>query len=365
LQRAYTLGQQLGETTRLLPLLQALASVHIARGEHRAALDDAERLVALAKKTSQDLYAAMGRRMMGTGHFFLGHCAQARRHLEAGLQAYSALAPEAKASDYALVAEEGVRLHVWLAHAWLVSGYPTQATAYSREARARAQALNYIGAQAIALTTAGVTFHAACRQPQATFHAAEQLLALANQYDLPSYQGWATFYWGWALAHQGKPTAGLPDMRAGLDQLQATGTQGSIPSLLTLLAEVYAQEGETQKGEAAIQRALALADETGARSFLAEMHRVQGMLWLTRSTAEEAGREAKDCFTRAITVAREQGARLWELRATVDLARLWAAQGREAKVRARLSEIYDWFTEGFDTPDLVAAQTLLDTLRSR
>jgi tetratricopeptide (TPR) repeat protein len=359
LERAYRLGQRLGETEQLLPVLRALASVHIARAEHRAARDAAERLLTLAEETSNDLYIGVGKRMLGTGHFFLGHYPRARTHLEAGLRAYDAFTP-AQPSERALVAEEGVRLRVWLSNVLLVMGYPEQAAVIGQGALSRAEALGYVGVQGIALTTAGAVFHAACRQPQATLRYATGLLELSTKHVVPSYQGWASFYRGWAQAYQGQPAPGLAEMRAGLEELESTGTRGSMAHLLTLMAEVYAETGEVEEGWTAVERALTLAEETGARSYLAEMHRVRGVLHLK----EQAMEEAEVDFERAIDVARGQAARLWELRATVSRARLWEVQGCAAEAHARLSKIYAWFREGMELPDLVAARAVLERTRS-
>jgi predicted ATPase len=183
-------------------------------------------------------------------------------------------------------------------------------------------------------------------------------LDLAQKHTLPSYQGWGRFYRGWARARQGHPEQGLTEMRAGLEQLQSTGTQGSIPMLLTLLAETYAQTGAIQAGKTTIDRALVLAEETDARSYLAEMHRVRGLLHLR----EQATNEAEASFEHAIDIAQSQAARLWELRATMDLCRLQGSKGQVERARSRLAELYDWFSEGFDLPDLQEADALLDAL---
>jgi predicted ATPase len=71
---------------------------------------------------------------------------------------------------------------------------------------------------------------------------------------------------------------------------------------------------------------------------------------------------AEECFCRAIEVARRQGAKLWELRTAVSLGRLWKKQGKHEEARQMLSETYGWFTEGFDTPDLMEARALLEEL---
>jgi predicted ATPase len=126
------------------------------------------------------------------------------------------------------------------------------------------------------------------------------------------------------------------------------------------MAEVYAETEEIGAGWRAVNRALTLAEETGARSYLAEMHRVQGGLHLK----EQAGEKAEASFERAIGVAQEQAARLWELRATTDLARLWRVQGNAAEVHARLRKVYTWFTEGLELPDLVEARNLLKSSKT-
>ncbi len=358
LQRAYQLGQKLGETTRLLPVLQVLASVYIGQAEHYIALDYAEQLIKLAEETSNGLGLVMGKRMAGTVHFFLGHYEQARTYLEAGLREYAVLSPEIKTSKQILTAEEGFRIQVWLPHVLLVLGYPVQAAAFSREALVCPQALDYVGMQAAALTIDGAAFNAIAKRPQATLDYAEQLLALVAKHPLPSYRGWATFYHGWARSQLGELDAGLAEMRSGVTQLEATGTQGTLLHLLTLLAEVYIKCGEIQRGADALSRAIHHAARTGERSYLAETHRMQGVLHLKRQEVNEA----EDSFRRAIEVAREQSARLWELRAVMSLCRLWQAHGPPAEytaARQQLAELYAWFTEGLDTPDLQDAAALL------
>jgi predicted ATPase len=107
-----------------------------------------------------------------------------------------------------------------------------------------------------------------------------------------------------------------------------------------------------------LDEALALVEDTGERQWEAELHRVRGELLLAQGNEEEG--EAG--FHRAIQVARRQQGRSWELRATVSLCRLWQQQGRLEEARQRLVAIHSWFTEGFDTADLIEARTLLEEL---
>jgi tetratricopeptide (TPR) repeat protein/energy-coupling factor transporter ATP-binding protein EcfA2 len=354
LERAHALARQLGDTPQLLIVLYALTDLCTAQAKHAQALDYAEQLLALAQQSGDRGYEALGYRMTGTAHFFLGHYQKARAHLENGVSRYAAVMQQTPYPGSAPL-ERAVFLRAWLPHILLALGYPEQAEARSREALACVQPDGPAYAQAMMLTMACVTFYALARQPDATLRYAEELLTLAETYELTSFQGWAIFCRGWARTALGQMQAGLPEMIAGWEQLQATGTQSSLSPLLTLLAEVYLKESKVEEGEETLERALALATQTGERSHLAEAYRVQGMLHLEKQALEEA--EAS--FMRAIRIAHQQTARLWELRATLALARLWAAQGRGTAARARLARVYDWFSEGFDTPDLVQARAFL------
>jgi predicted ATPase len=109
-----------------------------------------------------------------------------------------------------------------------------------------------------------------------------------------------------------------------------------------------------------LNEALAYIERSGEKVDKAEMLRIKGELLLMRDGGAIA--EAEGCFRAALDVARAQEARWWRLRATTSLARLLAKQGRRDEARAMLADIYDWFTEGFDTADLKEAKSLLEEL---
>jgi predicted ATPase len=135
--------------------------------------------------------------------------------------------------------------------------------------------------------------------------------------------------------------------------------------LLSILAEVGAVTGQLTEGQRAISEALTGVENSGIRYYEAELHRLKGELLLL-SRVQEAQvhpeEEAETCFRRAIYIAQQQKARSWELRAAVSLGRIWRQQGKRPEARQMLSGIYNWFTEGFDTPDLKDAKALLDEL---
>jgi predicted ATPase len=132
------------------------------------------------------------------------------------------------------------------------------------------------------------------------------------------------------------------------------------PYYLASLAEAYGKVGQAGAGLALLGEALAAVHKTGERFCEAELYRLKGELLLVCS-AENHG-EAETCFQHALTVARRQQARAWELRAAMSLSRLWQSQGKRAAARELLAPICDWFTEGFDTADLQDAKALLEAL---
>jgi tetratricopeptide (TPR) repeat protein len=254
--------------------------------------------------------------------------------------------------------EEAIFSWMWLPQILLLLGYPEQAVAYSRKTLAQAQTLDRTQPRIITSIVAGAIFYTVGNCPQETIAHAEQVLAMMDENPSSGYHGWATFYRGWGLARLGESETGLLLMNAGLTQLQEAGTQASIVHLYTLLAEVYGQLSQFDRGLEFLAKALELSERTGARSFLAEIYRGQGELLVKRG----AEREAEGLFEQAIDVARQQQLRLWELRATVSLARLQQKQGRIVKAQTSLNTIYGRFTEGFDMPDLQEAGTLLEEL---
>src|SRR5262249_16875545 len=129
---------------------------------------------------------------------------------------------------------------------------------------------------------------------------------------------------------------------------------------LALLTEVHGMIGEPEAGLTVLTEALAHADNTGERWYEAELHRLKGELLLQQHLDNQA--EAETCFQQAITIAQNQQAKSFELRTATSLAKLWQQQGKRQEAHDLLAPVYHWFTEGFDTADLIEAKALLDAL---
>ena len=149
-------------------------------------------------------------------------------------------------------------------------------------------------------------------------------------------------------------------MKHHLSELRAAGFEVAAAYHLGLIATALGKTGRFDEALRTIEESLSIIDRTGQRHCEAEVHRLKGELLLAQRTSNAA--DAEKCFRTAINIARKQHAKSWELRATTSLARLLAKQRKRDKASTMLAEIYRWFTEGFDTPDLKDAKTLLDQL---
>jgi len=147
-------------------------------------------------------------------------------------------------------------------------------------------------------------------------------------------------------------------LRSGSTAYRAVGQEAWMPYFITLLAAACEIAGQIQESLALVDEALQIVGRTGERWYAAELNRHKGQLLLRQGHAEAA----EELYRKALSIAREQEAKLWELRAAASLARLSRDQGRRAEARHLLAPVYGWFTEGFDTPDLKDAKALLDEL---
>jgi predicted ATPase len=131
-----------------------------------------------------------------------------------------------------------------------------------------------------------------------------------------------------------------------------------MPSYVALLASACEIAGQMEDALTHLDEALQIVERTGERWFAAELNRHKGRLLLRQGHSEAA----EEPYRKALSIAREQEAKLWELRAAASLAQLRRDQARRAEARDLLAPVYGWFTEGFGTSDLKEAKALLDEL---
>jgi len=169
-------------------------------------------------------------------------------------------------------------------------------------------------------------------------------------------------YTGSTLARLEQPEDGLAKMRDGLKMCQRAGAVLNRSLYLYCLAKEYVNT-EPKEGLVVVAEAQDVIEQTGERFYEAELLRIKGELLLKLGlNGGDTLKEAEDCFLKAIEVARRQEAKSWELRATMSLSRLWHRLGKVNDAHCALSNIYGWFTEGFNTGDLREARATLEAL---
>jgi predicted ATPase len=184
------------------------------------------------------------------------------------------------------------------------------------------------------------------------------LIALARAKGIPVWLTVGERIRGWALSVEEQSDAGLAMLRGAPKEFG--GHRLQVPHDLAMQAEACGKAGQADEALRLLSEAQEAVERTGERSQEAELHRIRAELLLAQDAGHET--DAEQSLGRALAVARAQEARLWELRAARSLARLRRAQDRRAEARDLLAPVYGWFTEGFDTPDLIEAKELLDSL---
>jgi class 3 adenylate cyclase/predicted ATPase len=355
-ERIYTRAQQLceglGDTPELIPTLFGLWSLYFLRADLQRADELAQQLLRQAQ-SSQDpaqlLYAhlAVGHTSYGLGEFL-----RAREHEEIAISIYNPDRHRPYGFQY-LYSVCGISWALWQL------GYPDQALKRSYEALAIAQTLSDPMSLGLAQTFAGALRQYRGEAREAQRHA-ETTITLCLENGLPNFFDYATVLSGWVMVSDGHNQEGTEQIQQGLAALHESGAELRKPYFLCLLADACLGANHYDQGLSALQEALAAADKNEDRNQEPEIYRLEGELLLGRDSSNAS--QAQTCFERAIAVARTRSAKSLELRATTSLARLLSAQGKRDEARVMLGDIYNWFTEGFDTGDLKDAKALLDEL---
>jgi predicted ATPase len=189
----------------------------------------------------------------------------------------------------------------------------------------------------------------------------DELDALANDKGAVFWTG--TELWrGWIFALTGEASEAVRMIIAGDNVHRSKGTTLNLPFGTSYLASAYAQLARFDDAKRCIGEAITATETSGERWCEAEINRIAGEIELKLPERDTAKAEAY--FERALSVARQQQAKSWELRAAMSMARLWRDQGKRDEARDLLAPVYGWFTEGFDTLDLKEAKALFDELAS-
>ena len=355
--RARDLSIQVEQSPQLFPVLWHLGSFYTMQAENRTALALDDQLMNLAKRAGDPVLIALAHWGMGANLLRTGNLQQSQEHLDHMIDFYDPQKHHTLAYTYGT--DPGVVCLSWVSWVLWLMGCPDQAMQRSFEVLALTKQLDHPISMALAQSVAAL-LHQLLRDTQTTVELMEAGMQTATEHKLPFFLSLFTFIRGWALVQEGQTEDGLTHMRKGLTTFQTIGSEDLRSMMLSQLSEALGLAGQAKKGQEVLTEALAFVERTGECFYEAEIYRIRGELCLEEDNEVEAATN----FRKSIQVAHHQGAKSWELRATLSMSRLLMKQGLLDEGHEILSLIYDWFTEGFDTPDLKDAKVLLEELSS-
>jgi class 3 adenylate cyclase/tetratricopeptide (TPR) repeat protein len=354
--RARALASTLNRPRVLLSALWGQFIDHWARADLKRAQQLAAELRELGETADDVVMKVTCCEAEGLACFSLGEFTAGRPCFEKGLELYD---PANRPHYLELLACDG-RIYLRGNLSWLLAclGNLDQALSQSDAALQEARRLSHPFTLAFALGCSWWTAWFVGSEPGSLLQHADEELALATEHRFGFQRAMALVWRGWCLAAIGREDQGIPLITTGMAGWDEIGFVIWKPCILSLLAEACHGAGQCQAALKHLSEAGRLAQETGERWFQAATLRITGDV--RAAMGDRAGAEAS--YEEAIAVARQQSAKLWELRAGMSLARLWRDQGKRGKARDLLAPVYGWFTEGFATPVLQEAKLLLEEL---
>ena len=385
--RARTLCHQLGNPPQLFPVLYGLQSFYLVRADMPTARELAERLLALAAQTEDPSLLVGAHMALGQVLHLVGQLDTAYSHAQQGIRLSEVEHGGFSPASY-IVDPGGGCLQVAARILWL-RGYPNQALQRTQQALQHAQAILRPFHLGWTLTNTALMYYLR-REASAVKEHAQAVIDLSTTHGFPNWLAWGNMFYGWALSEEGHAEEGCALVRQSLATCRAIGSEMGRPWVLSILAEMCRKAGQFEESLAAVDEALELMETNSERIWEAELYRLKGELLLNDESNDKLGtqnaerqtktpdmssvhrssfsfiihrsEEAEACFQRAISIARMQQAKSLELRAVVSLARLWQQQEKKGQARHMLADVYNWFTEGFETADLQEAKALLGEL---
>jgi predicted ATPase/DNA-binding winged helix-turn-helix (wHTH) protein len=355
--KAFEIAESLGDAEYQLRSLWGLHSLCTSGGRHCVALTLAQRFHTLAARRSDPNDRLIGERMIGTSQYYLGDLLSARRHIERVLAHY--VAPAQKWQIVRFEGDEWATAGAYLARILWLQGLPDQAMRTAKSSVADARATNHAISLGNALAVAACPIALWAGDLAAAEHYVEMLLDRSTRHALARWGVFGRCYQGMLVIQRGDVNTGLRLLRGAFAEPAAAGSAPRLFAFLISAASGHA--GEIADGLAAIEEAIVRTERSEERWLIAELLRIKGERFLLQGAPGGAA-AAEGHFRQALDWARQQGALSWELRAATSLARLLRDQGRSADATGCLQPIYDRFTEGFGTADLITAKQLLDEL---
>jgi class 3 adenylate cyclase/predicted ATPase len=357
IERAEALGEPAEDPLLLFAVLYGIWVANAGAFNGDAVRELAAQFLTLAEKQGAPVPLVVGHRIMGVSLMFTGNLVESRDHFDRAVALYDPVQHSPLAARFGQDPGAAVLAFRSLAQ-WLL-GYGEGAAVTADQALENARNSGQVGTLMYVLFFIS-PLHLLMGDYATAAAQAQELLALAEEKVASFWIERATFVQGCILASTGKPSDAVQLITSGLATSQVTGTTFWLPLYESYLAKAHAELGKFVDAWRCVGEATRAVETTKETMFEAEVYRIAGEIAF--QSRERDAAKAQAYFERALSVARTQQAKSWELRAATGLARLWRGQGKRDEARDLLAPVYGWFTEGFDTLDLKEAKALLDAL---
>lgn len=352
--RTLEIGEELGDPKASFISAWGLWRMQFARADLRAGHEYALKCKTVSADSS-DPVAKLGTAFaLGANSLFSGACLAAVEHLEESIAIYRGL--EDKSGLAVFGQDPGLSGLCYLTWARWTSGYPDHSTAPCEEAVRLARDIGKPALLAIATGFAGMTYLLQRNIPKMLEHA-EECHAICNRHEFRQHAAMSNIMLACAHSHDGDHPRAVELAEKCIDEKVALQSNIALPWFSYYLAETYLAAGRSHEALDAARKGIEFSATGGERFFEPENLRIQACI-LDQVPGADA-KEVQSLFDDALQLARSQKAKSLELRAAVSLARSTHGRGDRERTRAILSSVYESFTEGFDTPDLEEARSLL------
>ena len=317
----------------------------------------AEQFRALAEKQGTTAPLLIAHRVMGISLLHTGDIAESRKYFDRASALYDPNEHRPLATRFSIDA----RVSILSFRSWALwfLGYPEAALVDADHALKYAHEIGQAATLMVALNHTSFT-HIHCGNYRAANAEADELVALTDEKGAKQWRAGGMLALAWLFALTGRASDAVQMLTSAITAWRSTGSTVFMPWFLSLLARAYAELGQFDDAWRCVGEAKTAVETTKEKWCEADVHRVAGEIALLSQEPDTA--KAQAYFERALSVARKQQAKSWELRAAMSMARLWRDQGKRDEARNLLAPVYGWFTEGFDTRDLKEAKALLDEL---
>ena len=357
IEQAETLGEGPEDPLLLFSVLYGVSIANLAAFNGDALRELAKQFLALAGRQGATIPLMIGHRLLGHSLLMTGDIAKGLTHYNTAISLYDPSEHRPLATRFGQ--DNLVSIMTFRSFGLWAQGYPEAALADADHVLKHAREINHAASLMFALSIPSLTYTYSGNYAAAGAHA-EEVIALANDKGTVAWKGFGLMNQGWLMVLTGRAADAIDRLTSGIDTWRSTGSTIFVPIYLSYLARAHAELDQFDQASCCINETMTLIETTNQRFWEADTYLVAGEIALKSPDLDYTKAEAY--FKHALTVARGQQAKSWELRAAMSFARLWRDQGKVQQAREQLAPVYGWFTEGFDTRDLKEAKALLDEL---